>query len=178
MPSVCRSNLLFLSSLSPPGSDVRSEYLKLLPTIFEGATFKAPNTGRSHMQPMITYLLQAWPVRCTPPLSIAAQTREIKVLPSIPASPPLQLGFYPGDYNTSFSKPLRRHRWSRPIGQLTVSAVEPQALNILTSTPKASTIATVKLLFDICKTHKPDIQPYAFQLTVKSYLRIQTFYTT
>ncbi|MCJ1405883.1 hypothetical protein MMC11_009113, partial [Xylographa trunciseda] len=45
---------------------------------------------------------------------------------------------------------LKRRRWSRPIGRLYISAREPQAINVSTSTPRAFTTAFVKLRFDPC----------------------------
>ena len=162
-------------------SDVGSEYLNLLPTVKEGASFEGPLTGRTYMQPMITYALTATTTRSAAHIGSEIQCRyrrEIIVMPSIPAAPPLQVEDFLPEYKTTCGKVLKRHIWSRPLGKLTVSAVEPQPLNISTSAPRASTVASVKLLFEPWGAHTPAARPYEWNVAVKYYLQIRTFYTT
>ena len=99
-------------------------------------------------------------------------------MPSIPASPPLQVEHFPHEYKMTCVKTLKRRMWNRPSGKLTVSAAEPKAFNISTSAPRASTVALVKLLFQPCGAHVPAVTPYEWRLTVKSHLKFRTFYST
>ncbi|KAI9820579.1 MAG: hypothetical protein M1827_004948 [Pycnora praestabilis] len=167
--------------LISPKSDVASEYLNLLPSMKEGLAFKGPLTGRIYMQPNVTYTITATPLRIPARVGSAMRwkdRREISIMPSIPAAPPLQIDHFPCEYRTNCGKTLKQHFWSRPAGRVIVSAEEPEPLNISTSAPRATSTVSVKLSFEPCATHTPPVRPYEWNVTVKYYLRIRTFYTT
>lgn len=162
-------------------SDVSQEYLNLLPTVKEGQSYYGLATKQLYMQPRIMYVITALSTRFAGDMSSATKCRtkrEITVMPSIPASPPLQIEHFPHEYKTICVKNLKRRMWNRPIGKLTISAVEPKALNISTSALRASTVASVRLLFQPCGAHTPAATPYEWRLTVKSHLKVRTFYST
>ena len=104
-------------------------------------------------------------------------TREIKVMPSIPALPPLQIMHFPREYEMTCRKELKRHMWSSTLGSLQLSAEEPQPLNLSSTAPRASTLAAVNLSFRPSKTHTP-VAPPDWTVTVRYFLRSRTFYTT
>lgn len=158
-------------------SDVAPEYLKLLPSIKEGPTMQGPTSGQVYMRPMVTYDLTATAIH----LSSREQCRsiqEIMVMPSNPAEPPLQTEHFPREYRLTCSKTLRQHFWSRSIGTMTISAVEPAPLNISTSDLRASTSVPIKLLFKPCKANKSMALPYDWDIAFTSFLRIRTFNST
>lgn len=157
------------------------EYLNLLPTVKEGQSYYGLATKQEYMQPRIMYAITAVSTKfagATRSATKCRTKREINVMPSIPASPPLQIEHFPHEYRTTCVKTLRRRMWNRPIGKLSISAEEPKALNISTSAPRASTVASVKLLFQPCGAHTPAAAPYEWRLTVKSHLKVRTFYST
>lgn len=104
-------------------------------------------------------------------------TREIKVMPSIPALPPLQIMHFPREYEMTCRKELKRHIWSSTLGSLQISAEEPQPLNLSSTAPRASTLASVNLSFRPSKTYTRVIPP-DWTVTVRYFLRSRTFYTT
>ena len=162
-------------------SDVNPEYLNLLPTVKEGQRYYGLATKQDYMQPRIMYVVTAVSTKLAGDLSSATlcrTKREITVMPSIPASPPLQIEHFPREYKTTCIKTLKRRMWNRPLGKLTVSAAEPKALNISTPAPWASTISSVKLLFQLCGAQTPAARPYEWKFTVKSHLKLRTFYST
>lgn len=162
-------------------SDVNPAYLTLPPTVREGQSYYGLATKQEYMQPRITYVITAVSTRFPRGTTSATKCRtkrEVTVMPSIPASPPLQIEHFPHEYKTTCVKTLKRRVWNRPLGELTISAAEPKAFNISTSAPRASTVAAVKLLFQPCETHTPAATPYEWRLTVKSHLKVRTFYST
>lgn len=163
-------------SLISAQSDVASDYLNLLPTVKEGPSFQGPSSGRIYRRPMIIYTLTASVIHMGSGRN-CQHIREITIMPSIPANPPLQIEHFPREYKTTCSKVLKRHIWGRQIGALTVWAVEPPPLNISTSESRASTIAPVTLFFKPCKAHTVGPLPYDWEITVKSFLRVRTFLT-
>lgn len=104
-------------------------------------------------------------------------TREIKVMPSIPALPPLQIAHFPREYEMTCRKELKRHMWSSTLGSLRISAEEPQPLNLSSIAPRASTLAAVNLSFRPVKVYTP-IAPPNWTVTVRYLLRSRTFCTT
>ena len=162
-------------------SDVSPEYLNLLPTVKEGQSYYGLATKQEYMQPRVMYVLTAVSTKVGTGIGPARKyrtKREVNVMPSIPASPPLQIEHFPQEYKMICVKTLKRHMWNRPLGKLTTSAAEPQALNISTSAPRASTVAPVKILFQPCGAHSTAATPYEWKLTVKSHLKVRTFYST
>ncbi|MCJ1383493.1 hypothetical protein MMC17_006607 [Xylographa soralifera] len=103
--------------------------------------------------------------------------REIVIVPSTPAAPPLSLDEYPREYRPNSTATLKRRRWSRPIGRLNISAREPQAINVSTTAPRASTTVFIKLRFDPCTTCESEVRPYEWDCDVEYYVRSRTFYT-
>lgn len=165
------------NSLISARSEIAAEYLNLLPTVKPDAIFQAPNSKRAYGRPMISYMLTASAVHIGSGKRYRCK-QEISMLPSMTAAPPLQIEQFEQEYTIDCCKTLKQHRWSRPFGKLTISAVEPQPLNTSTCEPRASTTAAIKLMFDPCKAHRPVVQPYDWDITVKSFLRIKTFVTT
>lgn len=129
------------------------------------------------MRPMITYTLTATAVHIDSGNRDRCK-RDISIMPSSAVAPPLQIEDFPYEYTSTSSKVLRRHVWTRPFGNLRVSAVEPPPLNMSTTSPRASTTASIKLLFEPCKARGSAIRPYDWTIAVKSFLRVRTFVTT
>ncbi len=165
------------NSLISARSDVAPEYLNLLPTVKEGPAFRGVNSQRLYMRPMIEYMLTASAMHIDSGRRYQCK-QDISVMPSNAVAPPLQVEDFPRDYTLTSSKALKRHIWSRPIGKLTVSAVEPQPLNMSTNAPRASTTASIKLFFEPREAGECAIRPYDWSITVKSFLRIRTYITT
>ena len=126
---------------------------------------------------MITYMLTASATHIGSGKGYQC-TQEIIVMPSMAAAPPLQIEHFHREYKVTSCNTLKRHMWTRPIGKLTVSAVEPQPLNLSTVEPRATTTAAMKLLFQPCKAQISAARPYDWNISVKSFLRIKTFFTT
>ena len=165
------------NSLISAHSDVAPDFLNLLPTVKEGPVFQRHVSRSIYMRPMIMYVLTASAVH----MGSGKQSQcsqEIIIMPSTTAAPPLQIEHFPHEYKPTSSKALRRHLWSRPIGRLTISADEPQPFDISTSEPRASTTLSIKLFFKPCKARASAARPYDWKITVKTFLRIKTFFTT
>lgn len=160
--------------LISPHSDVDLAYLNLLPTVKEGPKFQEKRVGPTFMRPMIFYHITG---SANTGENMSQCMREIKVLPSIPALPPLQVVHFPREYKTECRKELKRYIWSSPLGKLTVSAEEPQPLNLSCTAPRASTLATVSFSFDSSKPHT-SMAPPDSTVMVRYLLRSRTFYTT
>jgi len=94
------------------------------------------------------------------------------------ATPPLQMEYFPREYASSTAKVLKQHRWSRPLGLLSVSATEPPPLNVWTSAPRASTLVTLKLTFSPQYLGDFGIQPREWKFVVNYHLRSRTLYST
>lgn len=99
-------------------------------------------------------------------------------MPSNAVAPPLQVEDFPRDYTLTSTKVVKRHIWSRPIGKLTFSAMEPQPLNMATNAPRASTTASIKVFFEPCEAQGCATRPYDWSIVVRSFLRIRTYITT
>ena len=132
------------------------------------------------MQPMIMYFIKATLVEVSHQAKRTRKcqdVREIVVIPSIPAAPPLSLNEYPGEYRPHLTATLKRRMWSRPMGRLDISACEPQAINVSTSTPRASTTVFIKLRFDPCTTYESEVRPFEWDCDVEYHVRSRTFYS-
>ncbi|KAF3908299.1 hypothetical protein AA313_de0206526 [Arthrobotrys entomopaga] len=106
-------------------------------------------------------------------------TREIVIVPSIPASPPLQIRYYPREYQISCCKALKKRAWDKPLATLEVSAQEPSPLEVNTKAPQAATVT--KLRLDLSNlgakcANKLRMQDWVVQVT--SHMTAWTFYTT
>lgn len=165
------------NSLISARSDVAPDYLNLLPTVKEGSSFRGVNSQRLYMRPMIEYTLTASAMHIASGRGYQCK-QDVSVMPSNTAAPPLQVEDFTREYTLASSKALKRHIWSRPIGKLTVSAMEPQALNMATNAPRASTTASIKLFFEPCEARGCASRPYDWSIAVKSFLRIRTYITT
>ena len=164
-------------SLISARSDVDRDYLNLLPTVKEGLVFQGPTSGKIYMRPHIMYLLKASAVH----LGLGKTRRcdqEVTVMPSVAARPPLPIEYFPDEYNAACTRTLKRHIWSRPTGRLIVSLVEPHPLNIAVCEPRATTIASIRLLFEPCKSQTKLVRPYDWDIAVQTSLRSDTFFAS
>ena len=164
-------------SLISPQSDISSEYLSLLPSVEQGYSYVEPSTGHKFMQPRVSYSITASLAHVASERGLKVG-REICISPIISASPPLQLEYFPDEYQTTCSQLVKGKRWTGPIGELAVSAAEPPPLNISTCEPRATTTVSVRLLYTPRKASSSIVPPYEWKVTVKSYLQIRTFLTT
>lgn len=164
-------------NLISPRSDVAPEYLSLLPTVEEGSLYVEPTTGHKFMQPLVLYSLTASLSHTRSGKSYQV-SQKISIMPTVSASPPLQIENFPHEYQMTCSKTLRKRLWTGAIGKLTVSAAEPPSLDISTHSPRATTTASVKLLFTPTKATAPITPPYDWSVTVRYFLQIMTFTTT
>ena len=144
----------------------------------DGPTLHGPTSGKTFMRPIITYALFASALHVSSGKKCRAK-KEIRMMPTTLSTPPLQTEHYPREYRLTCKQPLRKHAWSRSLGNLAISASEPPALNTATSNPRASSLLRVQLIFTpSCKTLAQTERPYDWDITVKSALRARTFYTT
>ena len=142
----------------------------------EGSTMQKGKTVGLIEQASVQYLLTASLIHSRSGKTYR-NTRKILIVPSIPMAPPLQMNDFPDEYVLTCKRTLRKRLWNRPIGKMVISAVEPSALNISTRAPKATTVVSVKLLFEPSKAGIP-VEPYEWTATVKYHLRSTTFVTT
>lgn len=142
----------------------------------EGSIASKTNAGCIGGQVFVQYLLTASLTHSRSGKTYRS-TREILIMPATPIAPPLQINDFPDEYVPMCQGNLRKHLWKRPIGKVTLSALEPSALNISTRAPKATTVVSVKLLFEPSKAGM-SVAPYEWTATVKHHLRITTFVTT
>jgi hypothetical protein len=162
-------------------SNVHSDFLKLCPSAKLGMAFSGSRGTKAYRQPAITYVIRIARIRTElPKLSHVRSDveREIIVMPYTLAIPPLQMEYFPREYVSSTARVLKQHRWSRSLGMLNVSATEPPPLNMWTSAPRATTLATLKL--NLSPLHLGDfsIQPHEWKFVVNYHLRSRTFYST
>jgi hypothetical protein len=158
-------------------SDMDPEFLKLCPSAKVGLTFRGPETAHTYRQPMITYTLRVKQIRTrvrVGPSMKCYKEREIIIMPYTPPAPPLGIEHFPRDYKSCSTKIIKKHRWSRPLGILEISAAEPSPLNVLTTAPKSSTFVAIAIIF------KPrlEICLWNWNCAVKYHLRSRTFCST
>lgn len=103
---------------------------------------------------------------------------EVEVMPSTKASPPLQLVHYPSEFISNSQSLLRRHLWCRSMGTLRVSSWEPEAINLAVSTPKATTLAFVKMSLTPHQNFAALLRPYEWGISAKTWLKARTFCST
>jgi hypothetical protein len=143
--------------------------------------FLGSRGAKTYRQPAITYVIRIARIRSElPKLSHVRSDveREIIVMPYTLAIPPLQTEYFPREYISSAAKALKQHRWSRSLGMLNISATEPPPLNMWTSAPRASTLATLKLNFSPLHLDDFSTQPHEWKFVVNYHLRSRTFYST
>ncbi|MCJ1436726.1 hypothetical protein MMC27_006108 [Xylographa pallens] len=161
-------------------SDVHPHFLNLSPSAKLGSVLNSSICGKIFMQPMIMYFIKATLAEASHQAKSTRKchdAREIVLIPSIPAAPPLSLNEYPREYRPHLTATLKRRMWSRPIGQLNISAREPQAINVSTATPRASTTVFMELRFDPCTTYESEVRPFEWDCDVEYYVRSRTFYS-
>ncbi len=104
--------------------------------------------------------------------------REILIMPSTLAAPPLEVKHFPREYKTCITKGIKQYVWKRLLGHLHVSAAEPVPLNVCTAAPRASTLVSVHLTFTPKPPCEIEVCPREWKCTLKYYLRSRTFYST
>lgn len=161
-------------------SDVHQQYLSLPPSLEMGATYVNAIDGLAYMQPLIKYSIEASVLptesrrHCT---AARIASRGINIMPIEYASPPLCTGIT-GKFPLRSTKILRQHLWSKSLGELEVSAVEPSPLNGLTSAPRASSTVCLKLAFRPQHYYTTNPPPFEWSCEVQYRILAKTFYAT
>ena len=170
------------SKLISARSDMDNRFLDLYPSARLGSSCHAYPTKQHYMQPFIFYRLvatiPAMDAYAQPLLRYSYCERVIKILPTRTADPPLYIRSYPYEYKLESSAKLRKHLCAPSIGELRVWAEEPMPLNLLVTTPRASTYVPVKLSFTPSNTLASGVEPYNWTIAVQSRVRLRTFYGT
>ena len=162
-------------------SDVHPDFLKLCPSTKQGLSFWGPVTRKTYRQPLIMYLIRIKRIKTDIPVESLlrpACQREIIIMPYTPANPPLVVEAFPREYKSFITRSLKQHRWTRSLGTLKISAVEPSPLNILALGPRLSTFAVFSLIFTPDHRCGFDVRPCEWNYAVKYHLRNRTFYST
>ncbi|CZR69697.1 uncharacterized protein PAC_19597 [Phialocephala subalpina] len=162
-------------------SDVGPEFLHLCPSANLGLPFKHPLASQLYNQPSIRYLIRVKEVRTEMPAASPPKCdreREIHIMPNTPPPPPVVLEHFPKDYRTYTSSPIRTRHWRQPFGVLELSTTEPSPLNICTTTPRASTLTSLNIVFRPRVNAGPGVCPCNWKFTIRSYVRIRTFCST
>jgi len=163
------------------GSDVQDQFLNLPPSMMAGPEFQNPLDRCTYAQPSIVYAIDAvLESRSVSSAMIATSrdVREIRIMPFTTASPPLDLGHFPNDYRTTSVRQVKQHLWSKALGEMTVSMVEPSPLNVCTSASRAVTEVALKIEFKPLDAVKMSICPHRWNCLVDLRLHVKTFYST
>lgn len=158
-------------------SEVHPDFLKPCPSTNIDRSFENATCFIHAYQPWITYHIKISRVRADGliPSTFSSQAREIPIVPFSYAAPPVEVTHHPQQYQCSSTKALKQSIFSRLQGHLTLSAVEPAPINLLTEAPRASTTASLKLSFSPANQTRVDLGRW--RLIVKSHLRVRTFTT-
>jgi len=161
-------------------SDIPAEYLALPPSIKSGRLLNGTFHRSAYMQPLITYKITADLFERVRGVQrkICHQELEIRIMPKTVAAPPLQIRHFPFEFRTISKHSLRQHMWSRSMGELRISTTEPEALNIATTAPRATTTVFATLTYTPRRQWVSSALPYEWEIVVKYFLRSRTFYSS
>ncbi|KAL5344653.1 hypothetical protein ACLOAV_010345 [Pseudogymnoascus australis] len=156
-------------------ADIHPDFLKLCPST--DACRSSENTSFKHHQTWISYHIKISRV-CADnflPSSPLNKPREILIVPFSYAEPPIEINYHPHQYKCSNTKALNSAFLNRLQGHLTLSAAEPDPINLLTEAPRASTTVSLKVSFSPENQSRVDVGQW--RLVVQSRLRSRTFTT-
>lgn len=162
-------------------SPVDRECLDLPPTVKAGGRLSGPESKLLYIQPLIVYIVKVTKQMaglCPGHTICETNEREVLIMPHRAANAPIETTFFPGEYLLSSSAAMKHHAWNRSLGRLTAFSSEPRPVNILTSSPRASTIVHVRLLFEPDQSAaQPTGRLDDVGFDVRTRLRCRTFYS-
>jgi hypothetical protein len=159
-------------------SDVHPDFLNLCPTIRANHAFTHPSTSSHSCKPWISYSLKISHIYAETQLpSIrCGRAREIIIMPFTYAAPPIEINHHPHEYKSMSTKAIRHRIFSHGKCHLTLSATEPDPINLVTGAPRAAT--TISMNLSLSLENRTQVDIFQQKLIVKSRLRIRTFCTT
>jgi hypothetical protein len=157
---------------------VHPDFLNLCPTIRANNAFTHPSTSSHSCRPWISYCLKISHIYAETllPSIRCGKAREIIIMPFSYAAPPIEINHHPQEYKCMSTKAIRQRIFSHQKGHFTLSATEPDPINLLTGTPRAAT--TISMNLSLSLENKTQVDIFQLKPIVKSRLRIRTFCTT
>jgi hypothetical protein len=160
--------------------NVTEHFLHLPPSLDEGEV-RMTRDGRVCMQPLINYNIRAV-VRfrggADGPSMEMQGNREIPFIPFTEASPPLEIGDFPGEFLSISTQPLKISRFAAPFGEMDISMGEPQPLRFSTNGPSASTVSKLQLTLRLADAVASKVKPHTWSCTIESHILVKTFFST
>lgn len=169
-------------TLIAPRSDMNSRFLSLYPSARLSAIHVSNATNKQLLQALIYYRLVATITeRTTDSQRSFAKwkcEREVVINPLRPPEPPLYIEAYPDEFKLQSGIKLRRHLCGRSIGELDFLADEPNPINLLVSTPRASTFIPIEISWTSNGLTPSHVQPQDWTFVVQSRVRLHVFHSS
>jgi len=164
----------------PPGPC--EHFCDLPPSFQHGATYQAPGDSHIFMQPLISYSLNAvilFPPRPgRPHIESRITRRNISITPLSRLAPPLEIGHLQQKYSLFSAQAIKAHYWTRSLGVLEVSGMEPSPLNMLARTPRAASNLSLRLKFKPEQEFAMHVRPFEWTFLVEHSIVARTSYCT
>lgn len=135
-----------------PNDDWNSQ-LSMLPPTFESGEASIDRQGNRCMQPLIQYTICATAVFRNRPgaqLLKCQTSRDISFTPWIDACPPLSVDDFPGEFQMTATKELRRRLLRTHLGRITLSSCEPQPLPMFSDGSTGRTQGMLRIRATLC----------------------------
>lgn len=135
------------------------------------------------MQPLIKYSIRAV---VSPQTSSdrrvksksCSVTRDILLMPFCAKAPPVAVEDSPGEYRLQATTVLKQHLWSKSMGQLEASALEPTPLNLATTGRRSTSCVSLTLAYQLPYGTAPTVKPRDWRVSIESNLIAFTFYSS
>jgi len=157
-------------------------FLQLYPSARLGAIHVSYSTSKQFLQPLIFYRLVATITEGTAdpqcPFGKWKCEREVMINPVRPPDPPLYIEAYPNEFRLQSGITLKRYLCGHSIGKLDFLAEEPNPINLLVPTPRASTFIPIEISWTPNGFTPSHIQPHNWTFVVRSRVRLHIFHST
>lgn len=165
-----------------PLDEILNEQLLRLPPSLRAGQIIIGHDGRKYMQPLIEYVIRAVVkfrhAASGSPMQLEA-SREILMIPLAEASPPLEIGDFPGEFNPVATTPFRKRLSTFTMGEMSISMNEPPPLTVFGNRQRAFSRCWVNITLRQAGTIKPHVvAPESLVCSVESRICVKTFYST
>ena len=155
---------------------------QLPPSFGGGEEFVDGLSSKRYKQPLVVYAIQT-SLALGPPGNIHIRRlhamNEIKVCPCSDAQPPCAIEDFPGEFQTTSVRRIRRTLWRRLVGEMSMSTREPPPIILGTSAPRASSCCMISVTFTPKTFIKMgEMNSGHLRYRLKSGLRVKTYYST
>jgi hypothetical protein len=166
--------------LLPYDLRLNEQLLQLPPSLKVGDSI-TDRTGRTYMQPLISYAICAvaeFRGRVTDPSLEVQDIREIKLIPFTEIGPPLAIEDFPGEYTSISTKSLAKTPFGGLFGEMSISMNEPSALRFTEVSPSACTLGYLRIVLRCVGAPANNAEPRRLMCTIHSGIHVKTLSST